>query len=398
MRLVYFAHNLNDPAVAKRLAMLRAAGISAIASGFWRNTPPPREIEHARVIPFGRTRDAALVHRGLQSLKCATFAGTLLKDVGEADIFMARNLEMLAIAVSAARHCPRPPAVVYEVLDIHRMLLSESPIARCLRSVERALMRDVSLLVTSSPAFLREYFEPLQFGIRPPRTEVVENKILELQPLESEQAGPLLEPGPPWRIGWLGMIRCRKSLGILGDLAKRRPDLVRVEIFGRPTREVAQDLKSVAHSIPAMTFGGSYARTDLGRLYGRMHFSWAIDYFEEGANSQWLLPNRIYEGGRYNVTPFALRGTETGNWLSDLGLGILLKTPGVELEEVLEDLTPATYGELKAAARAAPRSSFVADQRDCDRLRAALSAAIGRSRSGRPVGLDPELARVACEG
>lgn len=378
MRLVYFVHNLNDPTVAKRVTMLRATGVETFLAGFWRGTRPQPEIMGAEIFPLGESFDAKLAHRALLSLKNALLPGRLIEAIGRADLLMARNLEMLAIAASVSGRLSVP--IVYEVLDIHRLLIAGHAAGVVLRSVERALMRRVSLLLVSSPAFLTTYFERFQFGDRRPATTLIENKLLELGRAPSHCEEAMLPPGPPWRIGWLGMLRCRKTLAMLLGLAARRPDLVRVEIYGRPTKEVGEDLAKGLP--PSVTFGGPYRPSDLARLYGGIHFSWAIDYFEEGLNSRWLLPNRIYEGGYYDVVPLALSGTETAQWLKRLGLGVLLHDPGTELESFLERLTPAAYLRLKSASAAAPRKAFMAGQGECDRVGRLLTQAMGRTGNG----------------
>jgi len=381
VRLAYFVHNLNDPAVAKRVAMLRAAGLETSVVGFWRGTRPQPAIQGAKTFPLGESFDAKLGHRALLSLRHAFSPGRLADAIGHADLLLARNLEMLAIAVAVSRRVRAP--VAYEVLDVHRLMIGAGGVV--LRAVERGLMRHVALLLVSSPAFINSYFERFQFGRRKPRAALIENKVLELEPASPSVRSASLHaipPGPPWRIGWLGMLRCRKSLAILSKLAARRPDLARIEIFGRPTKEVSEDLQ---WDLPDQVyFGGAYHRSDLADLYGRMHFNWAIDYFEEGLNSRWLLPNRIYEGGYHDVVPLALAGTETAEWLGRLGLGVLLDDPEKELETFLERLTPETYSKLKQASAAAPRNAFVVGKGECDRLGALLRTAMGQS--------EPEMA------
>jgi len=370
VRIVYFVHNLNDPAVAKRVAMLNAAGMETFVAGFWRGTRPPSEIHGARTFPLGQSFDARLVHRALLSLKYAAVPARLIEAIGSADLLMARNLETLAIAVAVSRKLRAP--VVYEVLDIHRLMVGAA--GGLLRAIERTLMGHIALLLVSSPAFLKYYFERFQFGIRTPRTALIENKMLEWEEAATSLPPPL-PPGPPWRIGWLGMLRCRKSLAILTGLAARRPDLVKIEIFGRPSREVGEELQ---WDLPEQVyFGGAYQRTDLADIYGRMHFNWAIDYFEEGLNSRWLLPNRIYEGGRHHVVPLAQSGTETAAWLDQMGLGVKLSDPEKELEAFLENLTQEAYGKLKEASAAVPREAFVAGKSECDRLGRLLRGALG---------------------
>ncbi|MGD0864164.1 MAG: hypothetical protein ABSA49_01270 [Rhizomicrobium sp.] len=378
MRIAYFVHDLNDAAVAKRLLMLKTAGLETVAAGFWRGAKPPLEIAGARTVPLGRTYDARLAHRSFAAACQALISRGVMRKVGPAHLFLARNLEMLAIAVAAKRHFRVPPAVVYEVLDIHRSLLSSSLTGKALRLLERVLMDRSDFLLTSSPAFLRAYFESPQFPDRRLPAAVIENKFLQLQPRDRTDEDAQLAPGPPWRIGWFGMIRCARSLDILRDLARRRPDLIQVEIRGRPAQSVFGNFEDRVRDVPSLSFGGPYAPADTQWLYGSVHFNWAIDYFEEGANSEWLLPNRIYEGGSCNAVPIALRRTETGRWLKSLDLGVLLQDPVSDLETFLEKLTPAGFEALKSAARHAPRSVFIADQSDCDRMATILEKLVKR--------------------
>ena len=372
MRVAYLVHDLNDPAVAKRLHMLQMGGLSAVVAGFWRGKPPPAEIAGVPVIALGRTFDSRLVHRSMATLRHVLAPAGVAQRLGQVDLFLARNLEMLAIARALRRAAGGKPPIAYEVLDLHRTLLSPGRAGKFLRAVERVLMKDAELLVTSSPAFLREYFEPRQFARRALPAALVENKMLFINTAELPDGDA--PPAPPWRIGWFGMIRCRRSLEILRALANKRPDLVRIEIRGRPAQTVFGDLAAEVADAPAVNFGGAYAPGDLPGLYRSVHFSWAIDYFEESGNSEWLLPNRIYEGGSCNAVPVALKRTETGRWLKRLDLGVLMDDPARELETFLENLSPDDYERMKDAARRAPRSAFIADRQDCERLAAVLGA------------------------
>ena len=83
-----------------------------------------------------------------------------------------------------------------------------------------------------------------------------------------------------------------------------------------------------------MRFGGPYAQTDLASVYGTCDFTWAIDYSQRGQNSDWLLPNRRYEGTYYNSPAIAVAGTETASWLKSRKAGILLGDPKAELDFV----------------------------------------------------------------
>lgn len=386
MRIAYLVHDLADPAVARRVAMLRAGGAEVVLAGFRRGG----EAAEAGSVDLGRTFDGRFGQRIAQVVRNLADAGRLKRAIASADVVMARNLEMMALA---ARVRPACASLVYECLDVHRLMLRSDAAGHALRALERRLLAASDLLVVSSPAFVERHFAP-RYGTRAgriPPVLLVENKVLELEG-PPPNPGPR-PPGPPWRIGWYGALRCRRSLQILGDLAARRPDLVRVTLGGRPARTEFDDFDAAVARTPALTFEGPYAAGDLPALYGGVHFTWAIDWFEAGANSAWLLPNRLYEGGRFGAVPLALRDVETGRWLAQRGLGVLMNDPAVELEALLEAMAPARYAGLAATAAAQPPEAFAAGREDCRTLVSRLAAAAGQRKAC--LGVDADGTTVA---
>lgn len=391
MKLAYFVHDLADPAVTRRIRMLNAAGVETVVLGFRRTETAPDHVAGAPAVDLGRTYDARLGHRAKATALAALGAGKHRKLLAGADLVMGRTLEALAVADAARTLCGLNAPLVYECLDIHRMMLGEGAKSRLMRGVERALMRRCRKLVVSSPAFIDNYFAPRQ-GVGsslPIEKLLVENKALELG--AHLPSAPMRQPGPPWRIGWMGAIRCHKSLDILTDLAARRPDLVEVRIHGRPAYVEFEDFDAQVARTPNVEFLGAYTAEDLPRIYGDVHFSWAIDFMEEGLNSSWLLPNRLYESGRYGATPIALAGVQTGRYLAEHGFGVRLGDPS-ELEAFLDGLTAEAYADLRRQLDAQPETAFRADEADCRALAGALFGL--RSASEAPSADDPELARL----
>jgi hypothetical protein len=377
VKLAYFVHDLADPAVTRRVRMLRAGGADPVVLGFRRTEAAPAEVAGAPAIDLGRTYDGRLGHRAKATALAALRSGQWRSLLAGSEVVVARTLEMLAVAEAARRTCGLSGDLVYECLDIHRLMLGDGAKSRAMRAVERVLMRRARLLIVSSPAFLHSYFRPVQGVGRalPIDTLLVDNMVLVLGG-RSGAKRPARAPGPPWRIGWMGAIRCAKSLDILTALAARRPDLVEVRIHGRPAYTEFDDFDAQVAAAPNVAFLGPYTAADLPKIYGDVHFSWAFDYMEEGLNSAWLLPNRIYESGRYGATPIALAGVQTGRYLAEHGFGVRLSDPA-ELEAFLDGLTPAAYGALRAQLDAVPVTAFSADEADCERLVAAIAGRAG---------------------
>ena len=370
MKIAYFVHDLNDAAVAKRVWMLQSAGAEVRLAGFRRTAEPVDDVAGLRPLNLGRTHDARLLSRAGSVLANLATAPTRGAFMAGCDVVLARNLEVYAVAaLCRALHAPAA-ALSYECLDVHRLMLRQDLVGRTLRRLEGALLDASQALIVSSPAFLAHYFEPLQHVSRRERlnTLVVENKAF-------PSANPVPPPpptGPPWRIGWFGMIRCRRSLDFLCDLARRRPDLVRIDIRGRPSYTEFDDFDGQIGQTSGVAFGGPYRPQDLSSLYGALHFNWSVDYFQDEGNSRWLLPNRLYEGGRLGVPAIARIDSETGRWLGDHDLGVLFDRPEQGLEAFLDAMTPEAYAILRARHAAAPDSLFVTGPEDCARLVAAI--------------------------
>jgi hypothetical protein len=223
----------------------------------------------------------------------------------------------------------------------------------------------------SSPGFLENYFRRLQ-GVGPAlpiKTLVVENKVFKLE--RTPIVSPARPLGPPWRIAWPGAIRCRKSLSVLASLTKRRPDLISVSIFGSPSQAELPDFDDQIGGAANIYFGGPYTSGDLARIYESAHFGWAIDYMQEGMNSSWLLPNRLYEGSAHGAIPIALAQVETGKYLEKRGFGVRLSTLD-ELELFFDTLTNRRYSELRGELNRQPAEQFVTTRQECCELVSAL--------------------------
>ena len=350
--------------------MFEAGGAAVAPLGFVRGAAVP-----PAGLLLGRTRDARLAQRAASVAAALARLPRTRAAVAQADIIVARQLEMLAIA-AAARARYRPSATLaYECLDIHRMMTAPGIAGTLLRGLERRLLSRCTGLMVSAPGFITNHFEKSAKNL--PDILLVENKML-----RAELGGmrPVLHcpAGPPWRIGWFGVIRCQRSLHMLADLARALPGLVEIEIRGRVAPTAVPDFDEVVAATPGMNFLGAYdRRRDLAAMYGGVHFVWSIDYFEAGTNSDWLLPNRIYEGGLFGAVPLALGSVATGAWLHRRGAGIVLPDdPLPALQARLAAMTAAEAGGLAAQLAAIPDTDFVAETPECEALVARLAGRV----------------------
>jgi succinoglycan biosynthesis protein ExoL len=312
--------------------------------------------------------------------------GRLRSALADVDVVMARQLELLTIAARARRRLAPKATLVYECLDIHRLMISRGAVGWAMRLLEDRLLGQCQLLVVSSAGFVREYFSKFHRSLPP--ALILENKVLSQEIGDTSALRALgSPPAPPWRIGWFGNVRCRRSLIMLSELTRLLPGKVEVVIRGRPAYTAIPDFDQTVAAHPGITFLGPYNRSgDLPRIYGTVHFAWAFDFFEAGGNAEWLLPNRIYEASIFGVVTLALASVETGRWLAEHGVGALLSEPlESSLVRFFQDLDEKGYLAARAAVHGLPPEALMDNVSDCERLVRTLA---------RPAGLKTERAHV----
>ncbi|RWC23007.1 MAG: glycosyl transferase family 1 [Mesorhizobium sp.] len=369
LHVLYLVHDVSDPAVRRRIIMLKAGGAQVTLVGFRRTASPVADVEGLRPIDLGATRDGRFAQRLAAVTKAAVSIGSNLGSMPRPDLIIARNLEMLALARRARSAFQATVPIVYECLDIHRLVLRDDFLGKAMRGAERYLARDVMLLVTSSPAFIANYFKP--FGQIAAPVELLENKYFEPAAVALDDRMVADDPvAPPWRIGWFGALRCRRSLELLAEFSRRLDGRFEIVLRGRPALSEFPDFHGFVEAEPWLSFGGPYRNPeDMATIYREVHFSWAIDFFEQGLNSEWLLPNRLYEGCRFGAVPISMANTETGRFLDRQGIGVLLPQATPEaLEAALGDMDEHRFGMLRARVLARNPRTWSHDRSDCRAL------------------------------
>jgi hypothetical protein len=363
-KILYLAHDLADAAVHKRVSMLRDGGAILTVAGFRRTPQPVRDVAGYTPVDLGKTHNGRFAQRAGAVVRHMLFPACNEAFKG-AEIIIARNLEMLAIGARHAAGFPSP-ILVYESLDIHRLLLNKGPIGILLRHMEARLSKKAAALITSSSGFIDAHFSRYAMPVR-----LVENKVYDPQgKIPVADVLPARPAGPPWKIGWFGIIRCRKSFRLLADIAARSKGVVQVVIRGRPALDQIPDFHDVISRTPGMHFAGAYKYPeDLPDIYRDVHFTWAVDFYEEGGNSSLLLPNRLYEGGLFNSVPIALKSVVTGRFLDRLKIGVTLDEPLHEsLPLFFGALTAEHYLKLEEGAAKTPQAQWYHDKNDCQSL------------------------------
>lgn len=338
LKIAFFGHDAADAAVRRRAKSFSIDGLSVFGFTMRRNDDQQRSFPN---VDLGQTYDGNFLQRIKQIFRGARIAAQPENGLAETDVIYARNLDMLACAFLAKRHAKLKTKVIYECLDVHRMLVRRDPIGMILRALERALLKRSAGLVVSSPAFLTHYFERYHNGLY--TSALVENRLTERP--SNQRTPPVAKPGAPdqkLRIGWVGILRCQRSMDLLCSLADKFGDQIEIKLHGKPARTEIPVFEPKIECRPNMTYHGPYsAPEDLSALYGGLDLVWAGDFMEAGYNSVWLLPNRIYEGGYFATPSICVAETETANW-------VMRKQAGCPVGEPLETELPALIERLIA--------------------------------------------------
>lgn len=381
MQVTYLAHDLDDPSCWRRVDMLRRGGAVVRIAGFRRGQGPLP----GPAIVLGHTANGRMIQRLRAILSAAPRVARAIPEPdlkGSPETILARNLEMLALgaALQRRRRAGAPaadaPRLVYELLDVHGLMLGQGAVHRTLRRIEAALMRRTRLVVLSSPAFGTRYLQA--FGQPDVPTLLVENK-----PFAAVSPGDAAMPaddrgqgnaGAPLVIGWFGMLRCAWSLRTLDAVTRARPGRFRVVLRGRPALDVIPDFHAVIDANPDLDFLGPYRwPDDLPAIYGAIDVAWLIDRYQAGQNSDWLLPNRLYEGCLNGAVPVVLDGTEVARRAADWGCGVPVAAPDTAaVDAALSGLDGAALGASRGRVAAIPRGALQMDDAECGRLTRAI--------------------------
>jgi succinoglycan biosynthesis protein ExoL len=189
-RIAFFGHDAADAAVRRRVRGFLDDGLEV--TGFMMRRRDPGTLDWENV-DLGETRDGAFVQRIRQVFTGARLAAADRKKLAAADVIYARNLDMLACAFLAKRHAGLDTPVIYESLDVHRLLTRADFIGAAIRGLEHSLLKRTVGLVVSSPGFIRNHFEKHYAGDY--RAFLVENRLAPT--MEPGRAG--LNPIPPGR-------------------------------------------------------------------------------------------------------------------------------------------------------------------------------------------------------
>jgi succinoglycan biosynthesis protein ExoL len=340
--IVIFAGDLADVAQQRRILALRSLGHHVHVVGFRKSDEQIKNIGDN--FDLGHIRNQNLMGRLRKIFRVIPRTLEHLRHLEKIDLFYARNMDMLFFAwIIRVLMWARTP-IFYEVLDIHGVFTNGGLKQVFSRTVERFLLRRVTRLIVSSPDFISEYFQKVQNFDG--EWFLLENKIWH---------GALNKVRPTYkntnsgkmRIGWVGNIRCQPSFEILMNVADKMQD-VEIHIHGTVHKHA---LRHFDHHVAARSnviFHGAYEYPcGLFNVYRDIDLVWAQDLWQTGANSNWLLPNRLYEAAWHGCPSICIADTATARKVAELDIGYVIPNSG-GLEALLRKLS---LGDIQSKRR-----------------------------------------------
>ena len=185
----------------------------------------------------------------LRSVLCMMRHG---KQLAQADVIVARNLDMLAIARAS-----RVP-LVYECLDIHKAKVGTGGKSRLMCAAERFLLRRISVLAPSSSACMTRFFQPVQ-GYDGPHV-LWEKKLPRLPEMPARPVASLVCRQGPLRLGMVGSLRCRPLILLLTEVARRLGSgRIEATLHGYVQAHETSDFDALIAGVPNVHWHGAYA-------------------------------------------------------------------------------------------------------------------------------------------
>lgn len=224
------------------------------------------------------------------------------------------NLDMLLAASLYKRKCKKNIHLIYEVADIHELLLNDyrNPVKRitqkALRHLEKKLCRTVDYLIVTSERFYDFYyknlFEPAKCIFMPnmPNLRVFEN-------YKSKRDGT-------FTVAFIGWIRYKQQLKTLIRVASRLG--IDVLIAGNGDDD---EIKIYSSQFKNVKYYGKYDYdTEIAGLYGKADCIYAV-YDRSKKNVDLALPNKLYEAVQCELPLIVSKGTYLSEIVLKWGVG-----------------------------------------------------------------------------
>ena len=307
-----------------------------------------KNVDYENHYNLGKSPQKHYLRRFLKLILDIPRLSKILSNNPEINVVYAWNFDIALLFVLATLFSKRNYTFIYEVADIKPILLSKSVVGKMLRKLEQFILNNTNYLCVTSEDFIINYFDKHYKHIA--TTHILENKVFPKIDSTLITKSNITPNGFKWRIGYVGLFRCNTSLRLLLELATRLPKNIEIILAGRPEKH-AKDIFNKLITLQNSTYIGEYKYPDdLLNIYSKIDIIWSADFSDLSDNSKWLLPNRIYEAGLFNVPQLCFsNNVAISKYIKSLKIGWILKEANIEsLLSFFSTLTHESHQQIKS--------------------------------------------------
>ena len=247
------------------------------------------------------------------------------------DIIHLQGLDMLILACWYKRRFDKNVRIVYEVADLHRLLVDEQvgvkrrAFAECVAFFERQCAPLVDKLIVTSERYYDVCYSRFY----------AKDQILFIPNAPSRKAFEGYVPkehGRDFTVGFIGGIRYPDEIRMLIAAAKQAG--VKVFLAGV---EVGDEIRKLSEREDHVEYFGMYDYdTQITELYGRCDVIYSV-YPASMKNVRVALPNKLYESMMCGLPLLVAKETYVGDLVEEWEVGIAVQYDSVEeLSEALD--------------------------------------------------------------
>lgn len=313
MKILFVLPVLSDSYYRKRIEKLSEIGVHCSVVGFdrdhYKGKPWTIPAESLGKIQHGQ------YFRRLGILLKSIFR--IRKSLKNKDVIYAYNLDVLLISWLATLFQSGDIKIVYDVADIRSILAEEGFVSMILRSLERFLLKRTTVIVVASPAYIDNYFKPIQ------KIQgdffVVENKLEKDLSHQTETVSPITKKNHV-TIGYFGMLRCEKSLSVLKQLAENSKGEIRLLLRGLFLN--TEDSEKEFRSLEFAKYDGPFVYPDdLHEMFANVDLVWGAHY-QTQANKNWAIVNRFYQACYFKRPLIVQAGSQNARLVKHYNIGM----------------------------------------------------------------------------
>lgn len=250
------------------------------------------------------------------------------------DLVHVQGLDMLEIAYKYKMHYNKKVRILYEVADLHRLIIDKqrNPVRllaqKYLRFLDRYCCKEIDLLIVTSERYVKRYFGEF---ISPKKTMYFPNVpnlavFVDYHKKENRE---------PFEVGFIGDIRYPEQMKLLIAAAKA----CKIKLMFAGFEQGGNEIETLCREYSDGEWIGRFDfKTQAAKLYEKCDVIYSV-YDADMENVKVALPNKLYEAVYCEVPIIVARNTYLAEVVNEWGVGVAVdhKSPN-ELIEVLKKM------------------------------------------------------------